>query len=177
MPAGRACRCSCIPFSVHCGRLPSVRRTAPVSPLRGCPGNASSFGSETGTGGAKLSRPFLASLMVLGWLTLSVECLFAGGVPGAERAARRKARCVLSSPAPRTPYRKPWGTVAESSCVGVFPMSRREHGTGHNGRVDVFLTVGAWWASMWGVRRAQSRRRSRPRGPFIRPGAYLQVQS
>jgi hypothetical protein len=26
---------------------------------------------------------------------------------------------------------------------GVFPMSRREHGTGHNGRVNMFLTVGA----------------------------------
>ena len=57
MPAGRACRCSSIPFPVHCGRLPSVRRTAPVSPLRGCPGNASSFGGEAGTSGAKLSWP------------------------------------------------------------------------------------------------------------------------
>jgi hypothetical protein len=57
MPAGRTCRCSSIPFSVYCGRLPSVRRTAPVSPLRGCPGNASSFGGEAGTGGAKLSWP------------------------------------------------------------------------------------------------------------------------
>ena len=33
MPAGRACRCSSIPFSVNRGRLPSVRRAAPVSPL------------------------------------------------------------------------------------------------------------------------------------------------
>src|ERR1039458_9419105 len=57
MSAGCTCRCSCIPFSVDCGRLPSVRRTAPVSPLRGCPGNASSFGGEAGTGGAKLSWP------------------------------------------------------------------------------------------------------------------------
>ena len=68
--------------------------------------------------------------MVLGWLTLSVECLFAGGVPGAQRAARRNAGCALSSPAPRTPYRNPWGMVAESSCVRCFPnvQPRTWHG-------------------------------------------------
>jgi hypothetical protein len=52
-------------------------------PPRGCPGSASLFGGEAGTGGAKLSWPFLVSSMALGWLTLSVECLFAGGGPGA----------------------------------------------------------------------------------------------
>ena len=57
MPAGRACRCSSIPFSVHCGLLPTVRRAAPVSSFRGCPGNASSFGGEAGTSWAKLSWP------------------------------------------------------------------------------------------------------------------------
>ena len=34
-----------------------MRRTAPVSSLRGCPGNASSFGGEAGTSWAKLSWP------------------------------------------------------------------------------------------------------------------------
>ncbi len=66
--------------------------------------------------------------MVLGWFTLSVLCLFAGGVPGAERAARRNRRCVLSSPALRTLCRNPSGKAAEPFCVRFWWRHRTKRG-------------------------------------------------
>jgi len=66
--------------------------------------------------------------MVLGWLTLSVESLFAdaGGVPGAQRAARRNGGLsFLSRP---VLGRNPSGKAAEPFCVRFWRRHRTRRG-------------------------------------------------
>ena len=102
--------------------------------------------------------------MALGWLTLSVECLFAGGVPGAQRAARRNRRCVLSSPALRTLCRNPSGKAAES----FYDRFWRGHRTKRGQRSPRRCEIRSWdnqarpWAlllssSSWSLSRAACR--------------------
>ena len=102
--------------------------------------------------------------MVLGWVTLSVESLFAGGVPGAQRAARRNRRCVLSSPALRTLCRNPSGKAAES----FYDRFWRGHRTKRGQRSPRRCEIRSWdnqarpWAlllssSSWSLSRAACR--------------------
>jgi hypothetical protein len=115
------------------------------------------------------SGPFLASSTALGWLTLGVECLFAGagGVPGAQRATRRNRRCVLSSPALRTRCRNPWGKAAKSFSDRFW----RGHRTTRGQRSPRRCEIRSWdnqahlWASSlpsssWSLLRAGCRMRS-----------------
>ena len=54
VPAGCVCRGEGVPFPVDRGRLPAVRRTAPVPAIRGPAGAAQSSAGETSAGGNAL---------------------------------------------------------------------------------------------------------------------------
>jgi len=99
--------------------------------------------------------------MVLDWLTLSVECLFAGGVPGAQRAARRNRRCVLSSPALRTRCRSSSGKTAEPFFVRFWRGHRTTRGRQSPRRCEIRswgnqarLWVSLLSSSSWSLSRA-----------------------
>ena len=59
LPAGYPGRGRPVPFPVHCGELPIVRRASQVSAVRGAPRPAQSSGCETGAeaGGLRCSTP------------------------------------------------------------------------------------------------------------------------